>query len=116
MGEFGEVWLTSVCGEFRAIVDWKFLSRIGVLSNSSLADYILGGYFVQYDDGYQSWSPAAAFESGYSPLTIDPKPDPLLVEVHLPVCAKCGCVPPSVSGCAMPDCEGRVFRSVGSKP
>lgn len=25
-----------------------------------------GGYFVVYEDGYQSWSPAAAFESGYT--------------------------------------------------
>ncbi len=25
-----------------------------------------GGYFVVYDDGYKSWSPAEAFESGYT--------------------------------------------------
>lgn len=25
-----------------------------------------GGYYVQYEDGYQSWSPAKAFESGYT--------------------------------------------------
>lgn len=25
-----------------------------------------GGYFVVYDDGYQSFSPAEAFESGYT--------------------------------------------------
>ncbi len=25
-----------------------------------------GGYYVRYDDGYESFSPAAAFESGYS--------------------------------------------------
>ncbi len=24
-----------------------------------------GGYWVQYADGYESWSPADAFESGY---------------------------------------------------
>lgn len=29
-----------------------------------------GGYFVVYEDGYQSYSPAAAFEAGYS-LIID---------------------------------------------
>lgn len=28
----------------------------------------VGGYFVKYDDGYQSWSPAAAFEAGYTRL------------------------------------------------
>ena len=27
-----------------------------------------GGYFVVYDDGYQSYSPAAAFEAGYTLL------------------------------------------------
>lgn len=26
----------------------------------------IGGYYVRYDDGYQSWSPAAAFEDGYT--------------------------------------------------
>ncbi|HEH1527031.1 MULTISPECIES: hypothetical protein [Klebsiella] len=25
-----------------------------------------GGYYVQYEDGYESYSPAEAFESGYS--------------------------------------------------
>jgi len=27
-----------------------------------------GGYFVVYDDGYKSWSPAEAFENGYTKL------------------------------------------------
>ena len=26
----------------------------------------VGGYYVQYQDGYESYSPAEAFESGYS--------------------------------------------------
>lgn len=25
-----------------------------------------GGYYVVYDDGYKSWSPAEAFEAGYA--------------------------------------------------
>jgi len=25
-----------------------------------------GGYYVVYDDGYKSWSPADAFDSGYT--------------------------------------------------
>ena len=25
-----------------------------------------GGYYVVYDDGYKSWSPAEAFETGYT--------------------------------------------------
>jgi hypothetical protein len=28
----------------------------------------IGGYYVVYDDGYQSFSPAKAFEDGYSKL------------------------------------------------
>ncbi|TAL13934.1 hypothetical protein EPN95_04575 [Patescibacteria group bacterium] len=38
------------------------------------ADYVhkhrpeVGGYYVVYADGYQSFSPAKAFEDGYSPV------------------------------------------------
>lgn len=28
----------------------------------------VGDYFVQYDDGYKSWSPAQPFEEGYTRL------------------------------------------------
>ncbi len=28
----------------------------------------VGGYYVVYDDGYKSWSPADAFEEGYTRL------------------------------------------------
>ncbi len=31
-----------------------------------------GGYFVQYTDGYTSYSPAKAFEEGYSRLNMAP--------------------------------------------
>jgi hypothetical protein len=26
---------------------------------------MIGGYYVEYEDGYTSWSPAEAFEAGY---------------------------------------------------
>lgn len=29
----------------------------------------VGGYYVRYEDGYESYSPAAAFEAGYTRLT-----------------------------------------------
>lgn len=29
---------------------------------------VLGGYYVKYDDGYESFSPAKAFEEGYTRL------------------------------------------------
>lgn len=38
-----------------------------------------GGYFVLYEDGYESFSPAEAFEAGYTPITADapaPPPEP----------------------------------------
>lgn len=35
-----------------------------------------GGYYVRYEDGYESWSPAAAFENGYTPLS-DEAPPPV---------------------------------------
>lgn len=28
----------------------------------------VGGYYVVYTDGYKSYSPAAAFENGYTPI------------------------------------------------
>lgn len=28
----------------------------------------VGGYFVKYRDGYESWSPASEFEAGYTKL------------------------------------------------
>lgn len=30
---------------------------------------IVGGYYVQYKDGYKSFSPAEAFEEGYHPIS-----------------------------------------------
>lgn len=32
----------------------------------------VGGYYVIYEDGYASYSPQAAFESGYMPITNAP--------------------------------------------
>ena len=29
---------------------------------------LVGGYYVVYADGYESWSPAEAFESGYTKI------------------------------------------------
>ncbi len=35
----------------------------------------IGGYYVVYEDNYQSYSPAAAFESGYTLLTAVDAPE-----------------------------------------
>ena len=31
----------------------------------------VGGYFVEYKDGYQSFSPAEAFDGGYEPFNLN---------------------------------------------
>lgn len=33
---------------------------------------IIGSYYVVYEDGYTSWSPAATFEAGYAELGVEP--------------------------------------------
>ncbi len=38
-----------------------------------------GGYYVVYKDGYKSYSPAGAFEEGYSPLSISANANRLTV-------------------------------------
>lgn len=48
----------------------------------------VGGYLVQYEDGYQSYSPAEAFESGYTPIEPEEKMemielDTLLLELAI---------------------------------
>lgn len=45
-----------------------FVSRNWVVSKEK-PENLVGGYYVVYDDGYQSWSPAAAFGAGYTLLS-----------------------------------------------
>lgn len=40
-----------------------------------------GGYYVRYADGYESYSPAAAFEAGYTELAATPEPPDRLTAV-----------------------------------
>lgn len=47
--------------EVREAVNARWLEK-----NSSPDHDLVGGYFVRYADGYTSWSPAAAFEEGYT--------------------------------------------------
>lgn len=52
--------------------DWYIATTDGQLITVGHNDYILrhmpepGGYYVLYEDGYQSYSPAKAFEEGYT--------------------------------------------------
>jgi hypothetical protein len=51
------------------------------LESMSYAE-IRGGWFVVYDDGYQSFSPASAFEQGYTPLgeVSEDRPQPKTID------------------------------------
>lgn len=42
-------------------VDANYLRKHGDVKGG-----MVGGYFVEYEDGYWSWSPAEAFEGGYT--------------------------------------------------
>lgn len=49
--------------------DWVLQVEGGDLVNlAAKHDPEVGGYFVRYEDGYTSYSPAAAFEGGYTEL------------------------------------------------
>lgn len=45
-----------------------------------------GGYFVLYDDGYESYSPAAPFEAGYTAIGVGPRADEAAIEDIARVC------------------------------
>lgn len=59
-GDISAVWLVPVdkrYDKFEVSVDWY-----------KKHDLSVGGYYVVYSDGYRSWSPAKAFEEGYTLL------------------------------------------------
>ena len=55
-------------GERRIPVGLTWVSKHANLGEGGVVDNLIGGYFVVYDDGYMSWSPAQAFEEGYDPV------------------------------------------------
>lgn len=58
IGDTGYRWHLA-CGAV-VMVDEKLLVRVPDGGNP------VGGYYVQYADGFRSWSPAQAFEEGYT--------------------------------------------------
>lgn len=71
-----EVWalkIANVIGPAEWGADWSLeVEDEGFAPLRVSAQYVqkhgpkVGGYFVQYQDGYQSFSPADAFEGGYT--------------------------------------------------
>lgn len=53
--------LQGITADLIAIVGQPYLDKHVPEDGSSM----IGGYYVRYADGYQSWSPAKAFEDGY---------------------------------------------------
>ena len=59
-------------------VDLKWVEKHG---GKRGLDSLVGGYYVVYDDGYTSWSPAKAFEEGYDRIDVV-RLDPALAELQ----------------------------------
>lgn len=55
-----------LAGGFRVEVSHEMWSRIIGMTNSKEWPDLVGGYYVRYPDGFESWSPAKAFEEGYT--------------------------------------------------
>lgn len=62
----GNVKLIDETGELEVVVDGAYVDKHKPQA---------GGYFVQYHDGYRSWSPAEAFEDGYTAVYETPESD-----------------------------------------
>lgn len=43
---------------------------------------VVGGYFVRYTEGYESFSPAEPFEAGYVAIDGDERPTPQMLMAH----------------------------------
>lgn len=55
-------------GGYTADVSHTYVARAPTNIAGGGVAALLGGYYVVYEDGYVSWSPGAAFESGHSRL------------------------------------------------
>ncbi len=51
-------------GGFEISVDETWIGK-HVPASATFGD-LVGGYYVRYADGYESWSPGAAFDEGYT--------------------------------------------------
>lgn len=60
--EFGDILVIPVTPAMHTQLDSFVLDKKYVDKHNPQ----VGGYYVQYKDGYQSWSPAEAFEDGYT--------------------------------------------------
>ena len=58
----GQAALTTESGGWIELIDTDIGNRI----KASEKKPQVGDYYVQYEDGYESWSPAKAFEDGYT--------------------------------------------------
>lgn len=63
---------------------WMLKHAPGSTTVEEAVQNLAGGYFVSYPDGYSSWSPAQAFEEGYTEHSLDPKDGALPVSGYKP--------------------------------
>jgi xanthine/CO dehydrogenase XdhC/CoxF family maturation factor len=57
-------WVLS-CGAIITVF-LELMSRVPRVACSDSTEFALGGYYVLYEDNFESWSPAKAFEEGYT--------------------------------------------------
>jgi hypothetical protein len=75
-----KVWGDKIVGDQTDLEDfpdgncWLLACGIVVKVDEALkirgGDTPIGGYFVRYEDGYESWSPAKVFEEGYTRINV----------------------------------------------
>lgn len=70
-----QVWLTPAEGQGRPYGAFR-VSHDYLLRHKPEA----GGYYVLYADGYESWSPAKAFDDGYTLITEEPEQHTAIAE------------------------------------
>lgn len=84
LGDRVELTVETPSGSVRVLVPRSWLEREKVTAAGqhgpgvSPEAHLIGGYYVRYADGHESWSPAAAFEQGY---TLQDDKSPGLVDV-----------------------------------
>ena len=74
-----KVWADKIVGIHRAgtmqdvfFTEWRLDGGGSVPAPPTLVGRVpegqsaIGGYYVRYEDGFESWSPAKAFEEGYT--------------------------------------------------
>lgn len=73
--------LVLACGVEIDLTDPRHVD-LGKRLDAMMPKELSGGYYVRYQDGYESWSPAEAFETGYVRIEALPTENPVHTAFH----------------------------------